>query len=199
VEGDRRLMADDDRLPIRSYRLCFELERRIHKIDRWRIPVPYGVPLRGLAYGAAALAAVLVAGSLPLVGALLGVLHPAFRFVVLPVAAGYLLCRLRVDGRPAHAAGVAWLRHRLGPARVAGCRAAPALGPMRLGDVPVAPDERGCRYRPALVRGPASLLLRYPAAGRSRGRTLELSQRAGGPMWRGKRLLLSPGQRVRLR
>ena len=32
--------------PIRSYRVCFSLERRIYKIDRWRLPVPWGVPLR---------------------------------------------------------------------------------------------------------------------------------------------------------
>jgi hypothetical protein len=73
-------MPDEDSLPIRSYRLYFELERRIHKIDRWRIPVPYGVPLRGLAYGvplrglaygAAALAAVLLASGAPLAGQLL--------------------------------------------------------------------------------------------------------------------------------
>jgi hypothetical protein len=184
---------------VRSYRLCFELERRIHKIDRWRIPVPYGVPVRGIGYAAGALAGLVVLGRLPLLGPLLAVVHPAIRLVVLPVAAGYLLCRLRIDGRPAHAAGLAWLNHRLAAKRLAAFRSIRGPGPVRLGDIALAPDERLSRYRPALVKGPAALLLRYPATARRRGRTLELSQRAGGPMWQGKRVSLGAGQRVRVR
>jgi hypothetical protein len=191
-------MADDDALPIRSYRLCFELERRIHKIDRWRIPVPYGVPLRGIAYAVSASAAVLVASRVPLLGAALSAVHPAIRLVLLPVGAGYLLCQLRVDGRPAHAAGIAWLRHRLRRRRLAACRSIAAAGPVRLGDVVIAPDEASSRYRPAVVRGPASLLLRYPARARRRRSVLEIRQRAATPMWRGKRLRLGD-RRVRLR
>jgi hypothetical protein len=79
-------VADGERFAIRSYRVCFELERRIHRIDRWRIPVPYGIPLRGLAYAALVLAVVLVAVRLLLIGAVLGLLHPALRLVVIPVA-----------------------------------------------------------------------------------------------------------------
>jgi len=41
-------MADQQTLQIRSFRVVFDLERRLHKIDRWRIPLPYGVPVRGL-------------------------------------------------------------------------------------------------------------------------------------------------------
>lgn len=184
---------------VRSYRLCFELERRIHKIDRWRIPVPYGVPLRGIAYALAALAALLALDGLPLAGELLGALHPAIRVVVLPVAAGYALYRLRVDGRPAHAAMLAWLRFRLEPARRVGCRRAEPLALARLADVSLAPDERSAHYRPARVKGPTELLLRYPVEARQRGRTLELRQRPGGPMWRGKRVGVRPGERVVVR
>jgi hypothetical protein len=192
-------MADDQPLWIRSYRVCFELERRIHRIDRWRIPVPYGVPLRGIAYGACALALIIVAGRLPLAAPLLGVLHPAVRLVLLPIATGYLLCGLRIDGRPAHAAGRAWATYRLAPSRVAAFRRAAATGPERLGDLALAPDERTPRYRPAVVTGPAALVLRYPAMARRRGRTLELRERPGGAMWRGKQIRLGAGQRVRLR
>ena len=188
----------EEQLSIRSYRLCFELERRIHKIDRWRIPVPYGVPLRGIAYAACALGLILVAGGLPLIGPLLALVHPAVRLVVAPAAAGYLLWQLRIDGRPAHRAALAWARLALSPARVAAFRAAPAPGPQRLGDVSVCPDERSCRYRPALIAGPASVLLRYPASGRRRGRTLHLRPVAGGAMWRGKRLKVGSGRRVRV-
>ena len=129
---------------VRSYRLCFELERRIHKIDRWRIPVPYGVPLRGIAYALAAIAAVIALSGLPLAGDLLGALHPAIRLVVLPVAAGYALCRVQVDGRPAHAAALAWLRFRVG-ARAQ--RRLPTGGAARL------LTARRCELRPRRALG----------------------------------------------
>ena len=91
-------------IPIRSYRVCFDLERRIHQVDRWRIPVPYGIPLRGIAYAVTCLIGVVVVQGLPLIGTVLGALHPALRLVILPVGVAYAACQLRVDGRPAHAA-----------------------------------------------------------------------------------------------
>lgn len=185
-------------LAIRSYRLCFDLERRIHKIDRWRIPLPYGLPLRGIAYGACVLAAILIASGLPLIGALLSLVHPAIRLVVAPVGIAYALGQLRIDGRPAHSAGIACLRLWLAPGRVAGFRAVTAPGPQRLADLAIAPDERSPRYRPALLRGPASLLLRYPASAQRRGRTLRLRPRDGGPMWRAKHIALKDRQKVRV-
>ncbi len=49
--------------PIRSYRRIFRPERRIYQIEGHVLPVPGGVPLRWLAYTAAALAAVIALGS----------------------------------------------------------------------------------------------------------------------------------------
>ena len=46
-----------DSLIIRSYRRVFEVDRRIYRVDRWALPVPGGVPLRGVGYFAAAVAA----------------------------------------------------------------------------------------------------------------------------------------------
>jgi hypothetical protein len=189
----------DGELVIRSYRLCFDLERRIHRIDRWRIPVPYGVPLRGVAYGAVALAAVLLLQRLPVTGGLLGVLHPALRLVILPIATACALTRLRVDGRPAHAAGIAWLRWRLDASRVAGYRTAEPPGPRLLGDLAIAVDEGSALYRRAVIRGPATVTARYPARARARARKLELRQAGGGPLWRGKRIRLAEGQRLVVR
>ena len=62
------MSAERPTLTIRSYRLAFALERRIHKIDRYRLPVPYGVPLRGLAYAVVVLAVVLALTALPVSG-----------------------------------------------------------------------------------------------------------------------------------
>jgi hypothetical protein len=189
----------DGELVIRSYRLCFELERRIHSIDRWRIPVPYGIPLRGVAYGVAALAAVLFLSRLPGFGGVLAVLHPALRLVILPIAVAYALTRMRVDGRPAHAAALSWARWRLGATRRSVSGVAEQLGPRLLGDVAVAVDDQAARYRRCVVRGPAEITLRYPATGRIRRRTVEVRGSGDVPLWRGKRLRLDQGQRLRVR
>ena len=188
-----------DELVIRSYRLCFELERRIFRVDRWRIPAPYGVPLSGIAYAALALVAVLVLERLPVTGELLGVLHPALRFVIVPVGLAYAAARLRVDGRPAHAAALAWLRWQVEPARVVAFRATGADRVELVGDLVVAADQHAARYRRCVVRGPAEVTLRYPARARARGRRLELQQTGARPLWRGKLLRLGKRQVLRVR
>ncbi len=189
----------DDELRIRSFRVCFDFERRIHHVDRWRIPVPYGLPLRGIAYAATALAAVLVLQGLPLFGPLLALVHPALRLVVLPVGVAFALVRLRIDGRPVHAAALAWLRWRSAPPRMTAFRAAETRGPALLGDVVVAGDERGVGYRRADVSGPATLTLRYPATAERRGSRLRLRRIGTDPLWRGKSIRVERGRRLRLR
>ncbi len=63
---------------------------RIYRVDRWMLPVPGGVPLRGVAYFAVALAAILVLEALPLVGGVVGALTAPLRYVVLPLAVAVL-------------------------------------------------------------------------------------------------------------
>jgi hypothetical protein len=189
-------MDDEGILQIRSFRVCFKLERRIHKIDRWRLPLPYGIPLRGIGYAAAAFVLMLVLGRLPVIGDLLGLMSPWLRLVAVPIAAGYLLTQWKVDGRAAHAAGLAWLRMQLRPRRLAAFRPAPAHGPVSLGAITIAPDERSSRYRKGVVEGPATVILRYPARMRQRGRTLRVRQVSDEPLWRGKQVNLAAGQRV---
>jgi TcpE family len=189
-------MDDEGILQIRSFRVCFKLERRIHKIDRWRLPLPYGIPLRGIGYAAAVLVAMLFLSRLPVIGGLLELLSPWLRYAALPVAIAYLLTQWKVDGRAAHAAGLAWLLMQLRPKRVSAFRPAAPLGPTTLGDIAVASDERSHRYRRGVVEGPATVILRYPARLRQRGRTLHVRQESGEPLWRGKQVTLSAGQRV---
>src|SRR5207248_2783090 len=109
-------------LEIRSFRAVFRLERRIYKFDRWRIPIPYGVPVWGIAYSAAALALIVVAGRLPAVGPLVGLAPAPLRLVLAPLAAGALLNGVEPDGRRAHVFVAAWLRHRLGARHLCGLR-----------------------------------------------------------------------------
>jgi hypothetical protein len=52
-----------EREPIRSYQRIFRPERRIYQVEGHALPVPGGVPLRWIAYTAAALLAVLALGS----------------------------------------------------------------------------------------------------------------------------------------
>jgi hypothetical protein len=194
-------MREQEGLTIRSFRVVFDLERRIHKIDRWRIPVPYGVPLRGIAYWALALIATIAAGRMPLGRELAAVLPAPVRLVVLPVALAYLLARVRIDGRPAHTALGAWMRFRLSPVRLAGLRAVPCpAAVVRLGEVAFVPDEGSDRYRNAVIEGPVTVLLRYPPfgwmKGRGRRRALHVRQLPGAPLFVGKQVRLSDRQRM---
>src|SRR5215210_2462753 len=96
-------MATDSGIEIRSYRAVFDLERRLYRIDRFRLN-PAGVPVRGLVYVALLVVAVLVAQRLPVAGWLLGALPWQGRYVALPLVGAALLTILRIDGRPAHTA-----------------------------------------------------------------------------------------------
>ena len=189
-------VSEHDVIEIPSYRVAFELERRIHTIDRWRVPVPYGIPVRGLAYAAATLVLVVLLSGFPLVGPLLGLVHPALRLGVLPIAAGVGLFRLRVDGRAAHRAAAAWLRLMSEPRRLVAFRRAQPYGPVRLGDVAIAPDDGGSRLRRALVEGPARVTLRHPVQTSVKRRTLRVRQTGEEAQWRGTQVRLRPGQRL---
>jgi hypothetical protein len=99
-------------LTIRSFAVVFRIERRLHRIDRFALRVPGGIPLAGLGWASALLLAVLVAQRLP-GGALIALMPAPLRLVALPIAGAVLLQRVRVDGRSAQAHARAWLRHRL--------------------------------------------------------------------------------------
>jgi hypothetical protein len=192
-------VADQQTMQIRSFRVVFDLERRLHKIDRWRIPLPYGVPVRGLVYGFAALLAVLFVARLPLAGDALGLLPPPLRYAILPTAVAYALTQLRVDGRPAHRALVALGGHLAAPRRLVAFRTSAAVDAVTLGEVCLAGDERSSRYRRAEIRGPVTLRLRYPARAAARGNTLTLRQTGERPLCRGKKLRVEAGQKVRVK
>lgn len=187
------------RVQIRSFRVCFKLERRIHKIDRWRVPLPFGVPLAGAGYAIVALIAVVMTSRFPVVGDMVRVLPPPIRFAVLPIGIAYGLTRWEIDGRAGHATLTSLVRMRLGPSRVAAFRPAPPPGPVTLGSITIAGDDRSARWRPAVVLGPARVVLRYPIRTNEQRRTLQIWREPGPPRFRGVQITLEPGQRAVIR
>jgi hypothetical protein len=186
--------------PVRSFRLVFELERRLFKLERWRLPFPYGLPLKGIVYAIGALCALLLLGSVPIAGDALSLLPAPVRFLILPAGIAYVLAQFQLDGRSAHVSAAAWARQRLGPRRLTGTRSAPFPGEVHKFDpITFVPDERSVRYRRASIAGPARMLLRYPVSARQNGSTLVLEQTSERPMWQGKRITLRDDQRLLLR
>src|SRR5271156_3711073 len=125
--------------PVRSFHVVFSLERRLHRIDRFRIPLPYGLPLRRVGYAAALVVVVLAASRLPVLGLLLGRLPAPVRLLVIPLVGSVALTRVRIDGRPAGVVGLAAARHAVAPRLVAGWQPR-RTGLVRIADVTVTPD-----------------------------------------------------------
>jgi hypothetical protein len=183
-------VAAREPVAVRSYRQVLDdVERRIYRVDRWRLPAPGGVQVRAILYTITAALAVMMAAKLPLVGQLLGVLPVGVRVVALPVLAGWALASWQIDGRAPHhgLAGIAryWARPRtlagLRPTAEVGAQVAPVAA------VQIAPAGDEPAYRRGRVRGPARVVLRYPAR-------LEVERRRG----RGSEGL-GPAKRVRVR
>lgn len=150
-------------MEIRSYRAVFELERRIYRIDRLRLN-PGGVPVRGVVYFLALLAAVTVCGSVPPAAAVTGVLPWYLLYVALPGASAALLTVIRIDGRPSHLAAQALLRYRTQPRRSAGLRGRRGLGAEPGAqwwppEILMLPDGSDARLRQLRYTGPGAVLV----------------------------------------
>jgi hypothetical protein len=187
-------------LVIRSFRVVFALERRLFKVDRFRLPLAYGVPVRGIAYAAGVLLAMIVAGRVPVLGAVVGVLAPPLRYVALPVAVAAALLRVRVDGLPAHHAVRLWVVHHSSSRRRLGIRRDPGAALRVIVDpVVFLPDERGPALRRGVVVGARGLTVRVPVSGVVRGAALVLRQVGAGPLRVGRRVTIPAGGRVLVR
>jgi hypothetical protein len=166
--------------PIRSYQRIFRPERRIYQIEGRSLPVPGGVPLRGLAYAIGTLLAVLALGS----GSLA---------VPLAAAAIAALAGFRVGGRSAAvlAAGGALIT-----TWIAGAALSLLDWPLRLLILPAAIATAGTQATPDGRRADryarSWLSLRLAPLRRSLGRALPL---AGTPHMIGGELWVSPDER----
>ena len=161
-----------ERVPVRSYRSIFSVDRRIYKVERWRLPVPGGVPLSALLYFAAAVAAVVVLRRVPVLGDLLGAIHPAYLYVILPAAVAVFGTRVAPDGRAAHRFARDWLAFHIRSHRRSAGRPVPLVGE-RVGAgeaLALRPDAHGPDLRRATLTGPATVAFRDPIAVRGRAR-----------------------------
>ena len=190
---------DGGSLEIRSFRVVFDLERRIHRVDRFRVPLPYGLPLRSVAYAVAALGAVLLTERVPLLGAILAGLPAPARLVLVPAGVSYALTRVRVDGRSAHAAALCWLRFVLAPRELAACRPLRRVGAERLADLTLAADASSDRWRRAVVHGPAELVVAADVELRRRGKTVRARRAGVGDRGAVASVSLGAGDRLVLR
>ena len=151
-------------MEIRSYRAVFDLERRIYRIDRLRLN-PAGIPVRGIVYFLALLAAILLWASVPPLRALTGGLPWYLLDVALPGASAALLSVIRIDGRPSHLAAQALLRHRIEPRQSVGLRArragsgAEAGARWRPPEILLLPDGSDARLRRLRYTGPGAVLV----------------------------------------
>jgi hypothetical protein len=146
-------------MEIRSYRRVFDLERRIYRVDRLRLN-PGGIPVRGVVYFLAILAATLTAGQLPLLATVARVLPWYLGDLALPAVSAAILAMIRVEGRPFHLAASALVRYRIGPRRLAGVHPCAAAGERwRPEEIVLLPDGSDSRMRRMRYTGPGAVLV----------------------------------------
>ncbi len=143
-------------MEVRSYRRVFELERRIYRIDRFRLN-PNGVPVRGVVYFVVLLASTALVARLPVGGVVARALPWYLRDLAAPAGLAALLAIVRVDGRPFHLAARSLVAYRLRPGRCAGLRRAAAEARWRPPSIVMLPDGSDARLRRFRYAGPGAL------------------------------------------
>jgi len=184
-------------MEIQSFHLVFALQRRLHRIDRWRLPFPGGIPIAAIGYSAAALAAVIALRQTPGLGQLIAAMPAPLAYVLIPAAAAMAMTRVKVDGRPAH-------RHLTAQALAPITSRSNAAGrPTTIDHTSaqtslLASSPASRNYRGAVVKGPAQVTLTRPAHARPAGRTLHLTPAAGPQLSKPRTLTLQRGQQLKI-
>jgi hypothetical protein len=201
-------------IEIRSYRRVFDLERRIYSVDRLRLN-PGGVPVRGVVYFLAILAAAMVLARLAVLGPIVREAPWFVRDIALPAAAATILTAIRVEGRVFHLAAHAVLRYWLGPRHLAGTRRCGPVGQRwSPEEIVILPDGSDARLRRLAYHGPGAVLVSLEhrrdgravergASGIARlgvGPALSLSQQEGArPLQERQVISLAGGARLRVK
>lgn len=183
------------RVEIRSYRGVIDsVERRIFRVDRWRIPKPDGLSVRAIVYTIATFVTLLVVGRLPVAHQVLGILPASVRFIALPVIGGWALSSWAPDGRAPHHALISALRFLRAPKHFAGLRSCPPIGAqlVPVAEVCVAAGVDEPRYRPGRIAGPATVTMRYPAQIEPQGAPRRFRRDPAAAAEHAKRLVITP-------
>lgn len=204
-------MVESKSIRLCGYRRVFRVERRLFRFDRWRIPYPHGVPLRGIGYFLALELSLFAISRLPILGSLVSVWSPAVAYLAIPALGAFLLMQARIDGRPPHHVLASLVRWALRPRWLAGLEPCPPEGEVVIpvDEMAVAFDGRESFLVRGTVRGPARIVFRYPAEVRvesssvprrsraARARRFRVRRKSGaGPMRRGKVLSVPRGREV---
>jgi hypothetical protein len=191
-------VEESGRVVIRSFRLVFDRGyRRLFKIDRYRLPFAYGLPILGIGYAAGVALALALAAKLPVAGPTLAALPPPIHWVAVPVGLAMVMLHWRPDGLKPHAALWAWLDAGFTVRELSCWQPAESdSDSLELGEITCAPDGREPRYRSGLVRGPTRVLLRYPSRGWQRGRRLHVEQTSHKPLFVGTQVTLREGEEL---
>jgi hypothetical protein len=200
-------------IEIRSYRRVFDLERRVYSVDHLRLN-PGGVPVRGVVYFLALLAAGLLAAEMPLAGALAGALPWYLRDIVLPGALATVLSAIRLEGRTFHLSTQALVRYWIGPRRLAGVRRCASVGARWYPEeILLLPDGSDGCLRRLCYTGPGAVLvaIEHERRGRAVERESRGTARSGlrsavtlssplraRPLERAQVIVLGPGSRLRV-
>jgi hypothetical protein len=189
---------ESGKLVIRSFRLVFDRGyRRLFKIDRYRLPFAYGVPMLGIGYAALVALVLVFAAKLPAAGDALDALPPPIHWVALPVGLSMVMLHWCPDGLKPHIALWAWIDSTLTVRELSCWQPAERDDDgLELGEIACAPDGREARYRPGTVSGPAEVLLRYPARAWQRGRRLHVEQTSDQPLYVGTQVTLRAGEQL---
>jgi len=149
-------------IELTSYREVFDLERRIYRIDRFRLN-PSGIPLRGVLYFAIAAALSAVLDGMPAAHWLLGYLPWYLHYVGLPGLIATLGSTIRVEGRPLHLAMRGLALRVVRPKHLSAFRNCRPIG-SRWEPPPIVVIPDGSETRPRRVRfvGPGQLVIRSP-------------------------------------
>jgi hypothetical protein len=198
-------------MEIRSYRRVFDLERRVYSVEELRLN-PGGVPVRGVVYFLVLLSASLIAGGLPVIGALPRELPWYLRDLAFPGALATVLSVIRVEGRTFHLAAGALVRHRTRPRLLTGLERRATVGQRWCPqEIILLPDGSESRMRRLRYTGPGAVLVAVEhervggadeegSTGSARSGSsvaLTLRQRPGGRrLDRGQVILLAAGARM---
>src|SRR3954452_2570688 len=137
-------MEDSGKVVIRSFRLVFDRGyRRLFKIDRYRLPFAYGLPILGIGSAAGVALALTLVPKLPVAGSALAALPPPIHWVAIPVGLAMVMLHWRPDGLKPHTALWTWVDAALTVQELSCWQPAERdADALELGEITCAPDGR---------------------------------------------------------